>query len=97
MDSFDDIELWKKKFPLNSYIFKGFVLANMVDVTDDHSISTIKTTLITEGEKKDKEFMSDFKEVFRSLFGLKDLEVGFLSYKKEAGIFEKSHLCVPTD
>jgi len=43
LDNFDNIALWKEKFPSNSYIFKGFVISNIFDVTDDQSISNVKS------------------------------------------------------
>ena len=46
LDNFDNIDLWKEKFPINSYEFKGFVISNIFDVTDDQSISNIKSSLI---------------------------------------------------
>ncbi|MCP5061740.1 MAG: GAF domain-containing protein, partial [Ignavibacteriae bacterium] len=32
LDNFENIELWKEKFPPNSYLFKGFVISNIFDV-----------------------------------------------------------------
>ncbi|MDX1470042.1 MAG: GAF domain-containing protein, partial [Flavobacteriaceae bacterium] len=80
LDNFDDIELWKTKIPPHSYIFKGFIIANMFDVTDDQSISNIKTTLISDGKRKDKDFIKNFRNIFRSLLGIEDLEVGFSTF-----------------
>ena len=33
LNNFDDIDLWKEKFLPNSYIFKGFGLINLFEVT----------------------------------------------------------------
>ncbi|WP_298754553.1 GAF domain-containing protein [uncultured Psychroserpens sp.] len=89
LDNFDNMELWKEKFPPNSYTFKGFVISNIFNVTDDQSISNIKTTLIGEDKRKDEGFMEDFQEIFRSLLGLKDIKVGFSIYNEEEDDFEK--------
>ena len=89
LDNFDNIDLWKEKFPLNSYEFKGFVISNIFDVTDDQSISNIKSTLIGEDKRKDENFMEDFHEIFRSLLGLKDIRVGFSIYNEEEDSFER--------
>ncbi|MBQ0740502.1 GAF domain-containing protein, partial [Aquimarina celericrescens] len=35
----NDIDFWKEKFPPNSWIFKGFAILNLTDVTADNSIS----------------------------------------------------------
>ncbi|SEP99488.1 hypothetical protein SAMN05421824_0886 [Hyunsoonleella jejuensis] len=91
LDNFDNIELWKEKFPANSYIFKGFVISNIFDVTDDQSISKLKSNLIGEDKKKDDHFMKEFQDVFRSLFGLKDLQIGFSIFHENEKVFEKVH------
>ncbi|PKG49855.1 GAF domain-containing protein [Olleya sp. 1-3] len=91
LDNFDNIELWKVKFPPNSYISNGFVISNMFDVTDDQAISNIKTTLIGNNKRKDESFMSDFQQVFRSLLGVSDLQVGFSIFNKEENTLMKVH------
>ena len=89
LDNFENIELWKEKFPPNSYEFKGFVISNIFDVTDDQSISNIKSTLIGEDKRQDESFMEDFHQIFRSLLGLKDIKVGFSIYNKDEDTFER--------
>ena len=89
LDNYDNIELWKQKFPPNSYIFKGFVISNIFNVTDDQSISNIKSSLIGEDKRKGEGFMNDFHEIFRSLLGLKDIKVGFSIYNEEDDTFER--------
>lgn len=89
LDNFENLEMWKEKFPPNSYVFKGFVISNIFDVTEDQSISNIKSTLIGEDKRKDENFMKNFHEIFRSLLGINDLKVGFSTYNKEADLFER--------
>ena len=89
LDNFENIDLWKEKFPPHSYIFRGFVISNIFDVTDDQSISNIKSNLIAEGKRKDENFMDDFHDIFRSLLNIKELKVGFSTYNKEEGTFER--------
>ena len=91
LDNFENIELWKEKFPTNSYDFKGFVISNIFDVTDDQSISNIKSTLIKENKRLNHGFMEDFHDIFRSLLGLKDIKVGFSIYNKDEDSFNRVH------
>lgn len=91
LDNFENIELWKQKFPPNSYTFKGFVISNIFDVTDDQSISNIKSSLIGENKRKDENFMESFHEIFRSLLGINDIKVGFSIFNKEENTFERVH------
>ncbi|MEY8850112.1 GAF domain-containing protein [Psychroserpens sp. XS_ASV72] len=89
LDNFDNIELWKEKFPRNSYIFKGFVISNIFNVTDDQAISNIKAALIAEDKRQSKGFMSDFQDIFTSLLGLNDVKVGFSIYNAREDRFER--------
>ena len=90
LDNFEDIELWKEKFPPNSYIFKGFVISNIFDVTDDQSISNIKSNLIVDNDcNGDSGFAQQFQDIFKSLFGINDLKVGFSIYNHEENTFER--------
>ena len=89
LDNFENIEIWKEKFPKSSYIFKGFVISNIFSVTDDQSISNIKTALIGEEKRQNEGFMNNFHEIFRSLLGLKDIKVGFSIYNEAEDKFER--------
>ncbi|MFT5846128.1 MAG: hypothetical protein ACI902_000167 [Psychroserpens sp.] len=89
LDNFENMALWKEKFPPNSYIFKGFVISNIFNVTDDQSISNIKSSLIGEDKRKDDSFMEDFHQIFQSLLGLNDIKVGFSIYNEEEDAFER--------
>lgn len=83
IDNFNDLEIWQEKFPPNSYIFYGFVIANMVDVTEDQAISNIKATLIANNKQEKDLFINNFQDVFRSLLNVSDLQVGFSIFNKE--------------
>ncbi|MDG5490295.1 GAF domain-containing protein [Psychroserpens sp. SPM9] len=89
LDNFDNMALWKEKFPPNSYTFKGFVISNIFNVTADQAISNIKSSLIGEEKRKDEGFMKDFHKIFQSLLGLEDIKVGFSIYNKEEDSFER--------
>ncbi|MBR9846345.1 MAG: GAF domain-containing protein [Algicola sp.] len=89
LDNFENIALWKEKFPQNSYTFKGFVISNIFNVTDDQSISNIKTALIGEEKRQDEGFMNNFHNIFSSLLGLKNIKVGFSIYNEEEHKFER--------
>ncbi|ULC60115.1 GAF domain-containing protein [Flaviramulus sp. BrNp1-15] len=89
LDNFDNIELWKEKFPLNSYVFKGFVISNIFDVTDDQSISNVKSALIGNEKCDDENLVERFHEIFKSLLGINDIQIGFAIYNKEDNTFER--------
>src|SRR5690554_2559097 len=88
LESFNYIETWKEKFPPESYIFKGFVIATPMDVTTDIAISDLKTDLL--GLEVDMGFRNtDFTRIFKSIFNLKDLKIGFADYNDETESFER--------
>lgn len=89
LSNFDDIELWREKFPPLSYIYKGFTINNIFDVTDDRSISDIKSTLLISGKRKNDNFIGDFQVTFESLFNIKNLKVGFVIFNKKSQTFER--------
>ncbi|MDC6365499.1 MULTISPECIES: GAF domain-containing protein [Flavobacteriaceae] len=91
LENFGNVELWKEKIPPNSFISKGFVVSNMFDVTAEHSISEIKSTLIGGNKRSKESFMESFQDTFRSLFNLKKIKVGFAGYDSNANRFLKVH------
>ncbi len=44
--SYNDISVWKEKFPIHSWILKGFGIITLTDVTIENTISSIKTNLL---------------------------------------------------
>lgn len=87
LDNFDNIDLWRTKFPPKSYIFRGFVIANMYDATTDVSLSAFKSGLLKYDYEQD-DFTADFNQIFQSIFNLPDLQIGFSNYNFEDGTFE---------
>ena len=74
LDNFDNIDIWKEKFPPNSYIFKGFGLMNLFDVTPDEIISSIRTNLL---KKEDNSIVEKLQKDLGEFFNIKDIKVGF--------------------
>ena len=89
LDNFENIDLWKEKFPPNSYTFKGFVISNIFDITDDQSISNVKSALIGDEKCNDENIIEDFQEIFKSLLGINNIRIGFSIYNKEESTFER--------
>ena len=73
-----DVDFWKEKFPPGSYIMKGITIVNLIDVTIDEAISSLKTTLLTEDDSNF--LLSKFTSVFRILFQVDDIRVGFTRF-----------------
>lgn len=88
IDNYDDIDLWKEKFPVGSWILKGFVIVSLVDVTVENAVSNLKTYLLNPNLQK-SESKEDSYSIFRSVFKIPDLRMGFTMYNEEEDVFEK--------
>ncbi|MGY5846869.1 GAF domain-containing protein [Salegentibacter sp. HM20] len=84
----EDLELWKEMFPPGSWEFKGFIILNLTDVTVDEAISNLKTTLLFE-QSSEKDELLKLQEIFRSIYKIPDLRVGFTVYNAQDGNFER--------
>ena len=80
IDNYDDIDLWKEKFPEQSWIMKGIGIINLMDVTMDYSIASISNSLVV----KSADTLEKVRENLRSLFGIYDLEVGFVACNNDS-------------
>ncbi|MDQ5930693.1 MAG: hypothetical protein QG594_2481, partial [Bacteroidota bacterium] len=86
IDNYDNIDLWKKAFPYNSWILKGFAIISLVDVTVESAVSNLKSNLLKKDEEKSK--LSDsFEAIFRSVLKIPDLKIGVTLYDDEEAIF----------
>lgn len=88
LESFNELSVWKEKFPPESYIFNGFVIATLIDVTIDTSISEFKTDLLRLEVKKGFDNTS-FTTYFRSIFNISDLKIGYADYNADTKSFER--------
>lgn len=87
----DDIEFWKEKFPPNSWIFKGFGILNLTDITSDNSISEIKNLLLNKNIFEETEAVSQkMGAILKSIFNLPKLEFGFALFDDETETFQSS-------
>jgi hypothetical protein len=84
-NDFYNIDLWKEKFPPNSYIMRGVGIANLMDVTQDRSLASITANLLT----KTPESLEEIMYSMRNLFGIPDLDGGFVEYSNNTFISGK--------
>lgn len=88
LQNVENIDLWKEKFPPQSWVFKGFTIVNLTDVTMDDAISELKTALLFEKSSEEDELLK-LEEIFRSIYKIPDLRVGFTVYNPQDEMFEK--------
>ncbi|WP_367768521.1 GAF domain-containing protein [Flavobacterium sp. WC2421] len=87
MDNYDDISLWKQKFPIESWIFKGFGIVTLFDATTESAISNLKSNLLKS--ETDAGNQENFETIFRSIFKIPDLKVGLIFYDEKQDKFIK--------
>lgn len=75
LDNYDDIDLWLEKFPPESWELKGFALITFYDATIEIAVSNLKSKLINIED--DKNLKNEINSIFRSIFMISDLEVGY--------------------
>ncbi len=85
IDNYDDLELWKKIFPVDHWIIKGFVIMNLVDVTTESALSTLKEDLLSK--QSPQVVKESLQNAFRSIFRLPDIKIGFSRFDPDEGYF----------
>ena len=74
LDNYHNLDIWKEKFPPNSYILKGFGLMNLFDVTQDQTISEIQSNLL---KKDDGGIVEKLRQNLSEFYRISDLQLGF--------------------
>jgi hypothetical protein len=103
MDNFDNLEMWQEKFPEGSWIAKGFGMVSLFDATAESAISNLKSNLLISEDFN--EFTRDnFEAIFRSIYKIADLRIGFTEVNTEDNLFRlapfddiKSHILKDID
>lgn len=80
LDNYENIELWKEKIPPGSFIIKGFALITLFDVTVENALSILKDNLLRSGTPT--ALQEKLQDIFRSIFKIPDISVGFTLFDK---------------
>lgn len=75
-DNYDDLELWKSKFPQESWILKGFGLISLVDVTIESGLSALKSNFL-KLEFGTIDISTSLSGIFSSIYKVPNLKIGF--------------------
>ncbi|MGV3764580.1 MAG: GAF domain-containing protein [Chitinophagaceae bacterium] len=84
LNSYDDIDLWKEKFPQESWVVKGFAIMNLFDATVENAVSIFKEKLLALNTIN---FQASVESIFRSIYRIPDIRVGFTVFNKEDAVF----------
>lgn len=84
INNFDDLELWKEKFPSKSWTLKGFALMTLFDATTENAVSIFKEQLL---KLNANDFQTSIESIFQSIYRTPDLQVGITLYHPEEHTF----------
>lgn len=73
IDNFSNVELWKSKFPEQSWILKGFSIMTLFDATIENAVSSFKTNLLQDDSLNQ---FSEIESIFKSIYKISDLRIG---------------------
>ena len=82
IDNYNDIALWKSKFPEGSWVLKGFGIVSLFDATTESAISNLKSNLL-KPDTKTVASNEIIENIFKSIFKIPHLKVGFIIYNPE--------------
>lgn len=85
LQNYDNIDLWREKFPPGSWQLKGFVITNFIDVTVDTVISDLKSDMLNHTITNDN--FNDFQEDFKRYFNNSEVQIGFTKYDLKTDSF----------
>jgi hypothetical protein len=84
LNNYDDLDLWKAKFPKESWILKGFTIMTLYDATVENAVSILKEKLLGLNAAG---FEENMQSIFRSIYRIPDINVGFTLYNQEQDDF----------
>lgn len=80
-------ELWAKYLPADRFVFLGFALYSMIDITHEQVTSLLKESLLKKDSLLDKGNLDNVEGFVKSLLELSDVNVGLASFEKNRDRF----------
>ncbi len=88
LENLDDFKLWKKYFPSQSWILRGFTIISLVDCTSEVALSDLKSSMI-EIDPENLNPNENLTEIFKSYFDVADLNFGIMTFNKKEQKLDK--------
>jgi hypothetical protein len=85
MNNYDDLDLWKAKFPRESWIIKGFAIMTLYDATIENAVSILKEKLLGLGTTG---FQLSVETIFQSIYRIPDIGIGFTLFNQDENKFK---------
>ena len=80
-----DLDLWLQLLPPDHFEFHGFVIGNLMEITEEESLSRLKHSLLEKDAVVDRGNIEKIQGLLRNYFSLADLQMGLtaIDYPKE--------------
>lgn len=86
LNSYDNIALWREKFPPGSWLLKGFAIISLFDATVENAVSILKEKLLAvQGDG----FKDSMETIFRSIYRMPHIKVGWTLFDQEEGTLSR--------
>ncbi len=82
INNYDDLSLWKQKFPKESWLLKGFALMTLYDATVENAVSLLKDKFLGLTATG---FQQTVESVFQSIYRMREVKIGFTLFNQEDG------------
>lgn len=92
LNSYDNIALWREKFPPKSWLLKGFTIMSLFDATVENAVSILKEKLLSINAEGLEESIGN---IFRSIFRIQHIQVGLTVLDEEEGTLRTDALGRP--
>jgi len=94
LNNLDKYEIWSKFLPPNLFMFSGFALYSLIDITEEQITSLLKESLLKKDSLQSRENLELIQQQVKSLLELSDINVGLASFEKSRDRF--IDLCTQT-
>lgn len=71
-----DTDLWLRYIPPENFEFNGFVIGQLVEITEEEALSQLKYRLLRKDAIVDSSNVAELERLVRTYFGLPDLRLG---------------------
>jgi len=83
LNNYDNLALWKEKFPPASWVMKGFTIITLIDVTVQNAVSILKDSLLdgTPGAG----IQQTLESILQSIFQIANIRTGLTLFDRSSG------------
>jgi hypothetical protein len=89
LNSYDNIALWREKFPPQSWLLKGFTIMSLFDATVENAVSILKEKLLSIQADGLEQSIGN---IFQSIFRIPHIQIGLTVFDQEEGTLSTDNL-----